>query len=128
MAYEPTTWAAGDVVTSAKLNKLEQGVVNAGDVFVVTITPSSATAATADKTFAEIKAASDAGKTVIGAFVAGQYAPILSGCAVAGAAAIMSFPFLNGSGKNLGISITGVRITASGVTMTSDVAGSITLT
>lgn len=26
MAYEPTNWKAGDVVTSAKLNKLEQGV------------------------------------------------------------------------------------------------------
>jgi len=30
MAYEKTTWAKGDVVTSAKLNKLEQGVEDAG--------------------------------------------------------------------------------------------------
>ena len=30
MAYEPTNWQAGDVVTSAKLNKLEQGVANGG--------------------------------------------------------------------------------------------------
>ena len=28
MSYEPTNWKAGDVVTSAKLNKLEQGVAN----------------------------------------------------------------------------------------------------
>ena len=28
--YEPTEWKKGDVVTSAKLNKLEQGVANAG--------------------------------------------------------------------------------------------------
>lgn len=28
MAYEPTNWKAGDVVTSAKLNKLEQGLAN----------------------------------------------------------------------------------------------------
>ena len=27
MSYTPTTWAAGDTVTSAKLNKIEQGIV-----------------------------------------------------------------------------------------------------
>lgn len=26
MAYEPTNWKAGDIVTSAKLNKIEQGI------------------------------------------------------------------------------------------------------
>jgi hypothetical protein len=26
MAYEPTTWKSGDVVTSEKLNKIEQGI------------------------------------------------------------------------------------------------------
>ena len=30
MSYEPTTWKSGDVVTSAKLNKIEQGIANAG--------------------------------------------------------------------------------------------------
>lgn len=30
MAYTPTTWATGDTVTATKLNKLEQGVANAG--------------------------------------------------------------------------------------------------
>lgn len=30
MAYTPTEWASGDVVTSQKLNKLEQGVAGAG--------------------------------------------------------------------------------------------------
>lgn len=30
MSYEPTNWKSGDVVTSAKLNKLENGVANAG--------------------------------------------------------------------------------------------------
>ena len=30
MAYTPTTWVAGDTVTATKLNKLEQGVANAG--------------------------------------------------------------------------------------------------
>ena len=28
MSYTPTTWKAGDTVTSAKLNKLEQGIAN----------------------------------------------------------------------------------------------------
>jgi len=31
MAYEPTTWTAGDTVTAAKMNKLEQGVANSGN-------------------------------------------------------------------------------------------------
>lgn len=30
MAYEPTNWKAGDTVTSAKLNKMEQGIASAG--------------------------------------------------------------------------------------------------
>lgn len=35
MSYTPTTWAAGDTVTAAKLNKLEQGVASSGGVLVV---------------------------------------------------------------------------------------------
>lgn len=35
MSYTPTTWAAGDTVTAAKLNKLEQGVAAGGGVLVV---------------------------------------------------------------------------------------------
>lgn len=30
MAYEPTNWRTGDVVTSAKLNKIEQGIASGG--------------------------------------------------------------------------------------------------
>lgn len=30
MAYTPTTWVTGDKVTSTKLNKIEQGIANAG--------------------------------------------------------------------------------------------------
>lgn len=30
MSYTPTNWSAGDTVTSAKLNKMEQGIANAG--------------------------------------------------------------------------------------------------
>lgn len=28
MAYEPTEWACGDVITSEKLNKIERGVAD----------------------------------------------------------------------------------------------------
>lgn len=34
MAYEPTNWKSGDVVTSAKLNKLEQAVASGGVMIV----------------------------------------------------------------------------------------------
>jgi hypothetical protein len=40
MSYTPTEWKAGDTVTSAKLNKLEQGVASSGgtDILFVTAT------------------------------------------------------------------------------------------
>lgn len=56
MAYEPTTWKSGDVVTSAKLNKIEAGIASGG-VLVVTDTEG-----TLDKTWQEIH---DASFTVI---------------------------------------------------------------
>lgn len=56
MAYTPTTWTTGDDVTATKLNKLEQGVANAGSVLIVTDTNG-----TLDKTFAEICDALDNG-------------------------------------------------------------------
>lgn len=40
MAYEPTNWQAGDTITSARLNKLEQGVKESsesGGVFVMDV-------------------------------------------------------------------------------------------
>lgn len=52
MSYTPTTWAAGDTVTAAKLNKLEQGVASSG-VLVVNITWADGTA-TCDKTASEM--------------------------------------------------------------------------
>lgn len=35
MAYEKQTWAKGDVVTSAKLNHMEDGIATGGGVLVV---------------------------------------------------------------------------------------------
>lgn len=60
MAYTPTTWKSGDVVTSAKLNKLEQGV--ASTVFVVTLSHDEETSTySTDKPYADILAAYEAG-------------------------------------------------------------------
>ena len=53
MSYEPTVWKAGDTVTSAKLNKLEQGV--ASNVLVVnTIIDEENETVTLNKTWQEI--------------------------------------------------------------------------
>lgn len=60
MAYEPTSWASGDVVTSAKLNKLEKGVSDATKHFVVTFTLTGNTGV-GDKTWNELEAAYDDG-------------------------------------------------------------------
>lgn len=34
MAYEPTQWKAGDTVTSAKLNKIEQGIAGGANILI----------------------------------------------------------------------------------------------
>lgn len=33
MAYTPTTWASGDTVTSARMNKIEAGIQNFGKFY-----------------------------------------------------------------------------------------------
>lgn len=56
MAYIPTVWATGDVITAEKLNKAEEGIAAASDeVFIVKLTwGESGETATLDKTLAEI--------------------------------------------------------------------------
>lgn len=58
MNYEPTNWKDGDLVTSTKLNKIEQGIAEAG-VLVVGIDLKTGTL---DKTWQEIH---DAGFVVV---------------------------------------------------------------
>ena len=60
MAYNPTNWQTGDTITAEKLNHAEQGITNSLECFVITVTFEDSTY-TADKTYAEIKAAIDAG-------------------------------------------------------------------
>lgn len=59
MAYTPTVWATGDVITAAKLNKAENGIAAASDeVLVITITwGADYNSATLDKTLADITGA-----------------------------------------------------------------------
>lgn len=52
MAYEPTIWKKGDIISSTKLNKLENGVANNG-ILVVNITGTSQQTVL-DKTWQEI--------------------------------------------------------------------------
>ncbi len=35
MSYQPTNWKAGDTVTSAKLNKIEEGIANSSNILIV---------------------------------------------------------------------------------------------
>lgn len=71
MSYDPTNWKAGDVISSQKLNKLEQGVADAGGgggALAVHIQKEviseDETHYTADKTAGEIKAALESGQVV----------------------------------------------------------------
>lgn len=58
MAYIPTEWATGDVITAEKLNKAEGGI-EAAYPFVITVdmAEGSQTDKVMDKTYAEIEAA-----------------------------------------------------------------------
>lgn len=37
MAYTPTTWVTGDTVTATKMNKIENGIANAGNNYDIVI-------------------------------------------------------------------------------------------
>lgn len=51
MSYTPTTWQTGDTITAALLNKMEQGVANAGGGGALLVGQSNETL---DKTWQEI--------------------------------------------------------------------------
>ena len=81
MAYTPTVWKTGDVITAEKLNKAEQGIAAASDaVFYVTFTYDELTeTTTADKTMAEIEEAISAGKAVFCKLTGSKYIGVLTG-------------------------------------------------
>lgn len=66
MSYTPTTWTTGDTITASAMNKIENGIANAGGVtpYIVNVTGNS-TSITADKTYNEVKTAFLTGAPVI---------------------------------------------------------------
>ena len=65
MSYTPTTWTTGDTVTATKMNKLEQGVANAGSALICTCAYVSEEGGYfLDKTVAEIYDAYNAGTPI----------------------------------------------------------------
>lgn len=67
MSYTPTNWKSGDVVTSTKLNKLEQGVAAAGGgaLLVNGVYDAQSDTTVLDKTAAEIWAAMQSGIVLV---------------------------------------------------------------
>ena len=68
MAYTPTEWMCGDVVTADALNKIEQGIAGASgyEEFPVIFTFGDGNVVTADKTLDEIIDAYQQGKKIVG--------------------------------------------------------------
>ena len=60
MAYTKNTWADGDIVTSEKLNHMEDGIANAGGIMVINDTDN-----TLGKTWQEIYDAMAQGKVCV---------------------------------------------------------------
>ena len=54
MSYNPTQWSAGDTVTSAKLNKIEQGISDNGVLEINVTADEEAGKIRLDKTWQEI--------------------------------------------------------------------------
>ena len=71
MAYEKQDWKTGDVVTSTKLNHMEDGIAEGGNGGTPiinttrTVGSNNSTVFTFDKTFAEVKAMLDAGQAPV---------------------------------------------------------------
>ena len=74
MAYTPTVWATGDVITAEKLNKAENGIA-ANSVLDVTVTMEDS-AYVADTEFADACAAVEAGQDVRLIYVQAAVGPL----------------------------------------------------
>ena len=74
MAYTPTTWAEGDLITAQKLNKIEGGIQEAGasgGPLMCTITDNYGDY-TLNKTAGEVMAAVNSGAPVMAIYVDGS--------------------------------------------------------
>ena len=60
MSYSPTTWSTGDTITASAMNKIENGIANAGGAFLIT-----EDGGVLDKTWSEITDAVAGGQIAI---------------------------------------------------------------
>ena len=95
MSYEPTTWKSGDTVTSAKLNKIEQGIANAGGGGAFVVSADIGTG-TLDKTWQEVIDASLT-TTVILVIVATENSVVVYNLGQASAGDSYGLTFFNAS-------------------------------
>lgn len=75
MAYTPTVWETGDVITAEKLNKAENGIAAAAPM-LCSIVFASDDSATMDQTYDDIVTALTAGRTVNFIHVVADYGVI----------------------------------------------------
>lgn len=73
MAYIPTEWATGDVITAALLNKAENGIAAASALICLIEFSADGNSATIDQTYDDIVAAITAGRPVIFINVDSEY-------------------------------------------------------
>lgn len=69
MSYTPTTWTTGDTITASAMNKIENGIANAGSALIVTMN----IAGVLDKTYKDIWDALEDGIPVYLSFIYGDY-------------------------------------------------------
>lgn len=69
MSYTPTSWTTGDTITASALNKIEQGIADAGGGGAVIITDNGTAL---DKTYAEIYALVESGTPCYISYTAGK--------------------------------------------------------
>lgn len=62
MAYTPTTWHGGDVLSAEAMNKIEQGISNVSNIFLIEANNNNNNTLILNKTFKEIKEAFFDGK------------------------------------------------------------------
>ena len=60
MSYTPTNWKAGDTVTSAKLNKMEQGIADAGGANILVANCTLDSSNTSEGISGEVRSAASA--------------------------------------------------------------------
>lgn len=71
MSYTPTTWGTGDTITASALNKIENGIANAGGVDVQIWAVDSSGTLHAEGNFASALSKASAGKPLVAFFYNG---------------------------------------------------------